>query len=265
MADGKILNHPDKETIIKKLCDGVSPNLVLKWLQEKYPEDKQYHITIATLSNFRKDYLNLNREAVRILKKERQKRELNLPYNPNISAFIERTNESEEEHALRVKNTLFQSATYRDKLKEITDAHIDAPKLIKELHTLLNSRIEVYYNEVASKEKMDVKEDRMFLDYIRLATEVAKDFKKVWSDYNSQPDEGTINLNVVHEQVGIIREVVKDLLAEFSPELALEFMDKLNAKLSNLKYEVRSPPDIKERVERLNQRIKDIQEKSGGN
>jgi len=83
MADGKILNHPDREEIIQKLVAGFSPNKVHDWLNEKYSaeEDRNNRITIKAISDFRSRYLNLNREAVRILKKERQKKELGLPHN----------------------------------------------------------------------------------------------------------------------------------------------------------------------------------------
>lgn len=266
MSESKILNHPDREEIIQKLLAGVSPNKIHDWLNEKYTseEEKQHHITVKTISDFRKNYLNLDREAVRLLKKERQRKELGLPYNTNAGAFIEKTDEGEEERALRVKNTLFNSPTYREKLKEITDAHLDAPRLMKELHLLLQSRIEVYYNEIASATTIGdtLKADKMFADYVRLATDVLKDSKKIWDDYNSEPDEGTVDLNVVHEMVGYVRQTVEDMFAELGPELALEFMDRLNKRMMNLKYEIPKPPDILERVEKLNKQIKTMQRQS---
>jgi hypothetical protein len=125
MADSKILNHPDREEIIQKLLGGISPNNVCKWLEEKYPDEKQHHITVSTINIFRKNYLNLNREAVRSLKKERQKKELGLPHNSNLGSFIEKPGESDEEHSLRVKEVLLQSPTYREKLKsKIGRAHV---------------------------------------------------------------------------------------------------------------------------------------------
>ncbi len=260
MADGKILNHPDREEIIQKLLSGVSPNKVHDWLNEKYTseEEKQHHITVKAISDFRKNHLNLDREAARLLKKERQKKELGLPYNANASAFIEKIDEDEEGRALRVKDTLLNSPTYREKLKDITDAHLDAPRLIKEMQMLLQSRIETYYNAIASAPSVGdtLKADKMFVDYVRLATDVLKDSKKVWDDYNTTPDEGTVDLNVVHEMVGFVRQTVEDMFAEIGPDLALEFMDRLNKRMTNLKYEIPKPPDILERVEKLNEQIR---------
>ena len=264
MSDSKILNHPDREEIIQKLLQGVSPNKVHDWLNEKYTEeaDKQHHITVKTISDFRKKYLNLNRDAVRLLKKERQKKELGLPHNANAGSFIEKPGESEEEHALRVKQTLLQVQTYRDKLKDATDAALDGPRLIRQLVALLESRLEVYFNEIASASTAGetLKTDKMFAEYVNLMKDLIKDAKKIEEDYNAQPDEGVVQLNVVHEQVGMIRDIVKELLAEFAPELALEFMDRLNKRMTAAKYEPPRPPDILEKVEKLNQKIKEIQE-----
>src|ERR1035437_10296456 len=113
--DSKILNHPDREEIIQRLLNGMSPTVVHKWLLSKYPDEKQNHITVAAINKFRIRYLDINKEAARFLKKERQKQALGLPSNPNLSAFVERPFENEKAHAIRVKDTLLNSPTYRDK------------------------------------------------------------------------------------------------------------------------------------------------------
>jgi len=265
MADGKILNHPDREEIIQRLVSGLSPNKVNDWLNEKYAteENKHLRITVKTISDFRSKYLNLNREAVRILKQERKKKELGLQYNANAGSFLERTGETEEEHDLRVKETLLSSPTYREKLKEITEATLDGPRLIKELVALIQSRIEKYFNEVASGQQT-LKEDKVLIEMISLMKDLVKDAKKIDDDYNAQPDGGQVQLNVVHEQVGMIRDAVKETLQEVAPELALECMERLNRKISNLKYEPPKTPDILAHVERLNQRIKEMREGDDG-
>jgi len=163
---------------------------------------------------------------------------------------------------LRVKETLLQSPTYREKLKDITEATLDGPRLIKELVTLIQSRLEVYFNAIASGTSVGdtIRSDKQFAEYVSLMKDLVKDAKKIDDDYNSQPDSGQVNLNIVHEQVGMIRDTVKDLLNEFAPELALEFMDRLNKRMSGLKYEPPRAPDILEHVEKLNRRIKEMQE-----
>lgn len=262
MADNKILNHADREEIIQKLLDGVSPEKINKWLISKYPDDKSKHITSITVGKFRKEYLNIDQEAARIIKRERQLQNASLPHNPNALSFPDKPDESEEAYSLRVKDTLLSSPNYRDRLKGVVDAHLDAPRLMKELHALLEARIEVYFNEVAGNPKVaDVlKADKMFLEFVALAKDLIGDFKKIENEYNAVPDEGTIDLNVVQEQIGIVRDVVKELLTELDPNLALEFMDKLNTRLSATKYQAYHPPNVLERVDRLSSQINQIKE-----
>jgi len=264
---GKILNHPDREEIIQKLVTGLSPNKISDWLEEKYPadEDKRFRLTAKALSDFRTRHLQISRDAARYLKQERKKKELGLPHNANAGSFLDKDGETEEEHELRVKETLLQSPTYREKLKDITEATLDGPRLIKELVTLIQSRLEVYFNEIASGSAIGetIKADKQFAEYVSLMKDLVKDAKKIEDDYNAQPDQGHVQLNIVHEQVGIIRDTVKDLLNEFDPNLALEFMDRLNRRMTTLKYEPPKEPDILEHVERLNRQIKKIKNDAG--
>lgn len=260
----KILNHPDKDHIIKELLNGVSPNVLADWLTERYPnpEDKKYHISYKTISQFRKDFLDLDRTAIRLLKKEKKKKEIELLYNPNAQELPNISGEGDEAHMARVKNALMQSQTYRDRLKEITDAHIDGPRLMKELLSLLNARLETYYNEIASSATIEqaLKADKMFAEYIKLANDIIKDSKKVWDEYNEQPDEGNIDLDVVHQMIGMVRDAVKEVLDEIDPIIAMECMSKLNKKFATLKFQIPKAPNALEHIDKINKRIKQIQE-----
>ena len=53
----KILNHPDKEEIIKRLGEGESVRAVEKWLKKKYPANKKLWISTVSIQNFRKKNL----------------------------------------------------------------------------------------------------------------------------------------------------------------------------------------------------------------
>jgi hypothetical protein len=267
MVEAKILNHIDREEIISKLLAGMSPNEIRIWLVAKYPDekDKDQLISVSSISDFRKNYLNLSREATRLIKKEQKKKEMHLPHNANVTAFIDRADDNDEVRVLRARDTLLNSPAYRDKLKEVADAQLDAPRLMKELLTLLQSRIEVYYNEIASATTIGdtLKADKMFAEYVKLASDVLKDSKKVWDDYNAQPDEGTIDLDIVHQMVGVVRDVVKDSMNDLAPEIALEFMDRLNKRLTTLDYHMPKPKQqILEQVGEINKKILEIRKQA---
>ena len=60
----KVLKHPDKEEIIKKLLNGESLKDVERWLSKKYPRKKRLHISYMTLQKFRKENLNIEGEIL---------------------------------------------------------------------------------------------------------------------------------------------------------------------------------------------------------
>ena len=262
----KILNSPLREEIIAKLIAGISPNKVHEWIKIQYPNDPSQHITVATLSSFRKNYLNIDRDAARVIKEERKKKKLGLPHNENVGSFMEKPGEdtTSKSYVMKVRENLLQSPTYKERLREIADAQLDAPRKMMELHKLLESRIEVYYNTVSSNPTPEetLKADKMLVDFMRLATDVLKDSKKVWNDYNAQPDEGTVDLNVVNEQIDLVRETVVDMFKELDPAMALEFVDRLNKKIAALEYKPVRAPEVLNRVEKLTQQIEEIKERS---
>ena len=67
----KILNHPDKEEVIKKLLEGDSVKEVERWLKEKYPRTRRLHISYMTLQKFRGEHLNLKGEVLDDIKNRR--------------------------------------------------------------------------------------------------------------------------------------------------------------------------------------------------
>ena len=40
----------------------------------------------------------------------------------------------------------------------------------------------------------------------------------------------------MNEQISVIRDVIRGIIEEFDPDLAMVFMEKLNASLNNLDY-----------------------------
>ena len=59
----KVVKHPDREVIIKKLLDGESVKNVDIWLKSKYPKQTRYHISYVTLQKFRKE--NLDKHVIK--------------------------------------------------------------------------------------------------------------------------------------------------------------------------------------------------------
>jgi len=208
----KVLNHPDKEELIKKLLEGESVKGVESWLKDKYPRKKRMHISYMTLQKFRTEHLNLKGEVLDDIKNRR----------------VEVSKEaSEAEARMIVKN----SSAYRQKIEEIASGELDVTRRLLEMDSLVNSRIEYYYNVLQTGGT--IKEDKIFLEYINTMKSLMQDWKKYIEGVADHKIEHNININVINEQARILRESVMEILHQMDPDLIPVFMDALNRRMNS--------------------------------
>lgn len=208
----KILNHPDKETLIKKLLEGESVKGVEAWLKDKYPRKKRMHISYMTLQKFRTEHLNLRGEVLEDIK------------NKRVEVSKE---ESEAEARMIIKN----SSAYQQKIEEIASGELDVTRRLLEMDSLVNSRIEYYYNLLQTGGS--IKEDKIFLEYINTMKSLMQDWKKYIEGVADQKIEHNININVINEQARILKESVMEILYQMDPELVPVFVNSLNKKMNH--------------------------------
>src|SRR6056300_1002135 len=153
----KIMNHPDKDEIIKRMLDGESVRSIESWLKEKYPNKKRNHISYPTLQIFRQENLNIRGEVLEDIKEIKQAKD-----------------EAEKERILEEK--VKKSNAYKEKLEEIVSQEIDVNKRLLEMEALVNSRIEFYFNILNSGGT--IREDKIFIEYINILRGLMSDWKK---------------------------------------------------------------------------------------
>lgn len=214
----KILNHPDKDEIVKKLVEGESVRSIEEWLKKKHSDSKK-HVTYITLHKFRKDYLNIQGEYLSDIQEIRKAKD---------------SADKEEERQEIIKN----SSPYREKLEEIVDAEIDVTRRLLEMEALINSRLEYYFNVLQSGGTL--REDKIFMEYINILRGVMSDWKKFIEGHTDNKVEHNVNVNVMMQQVTIIKNVVSDVLLEMDSEKIPVFIDKLNQKMGLVDYEKES-------------------------
>jgi len=211
-SGNKVVRHPKKEEIIKKLLDGESLRSIEDWLKRTYPKNKKMHISYMTLHKFRQEHLNIKEEVLDHIKQKRAKEELE-----------------------ETKEIIRASSAYQEKLEEIVDSEIDVTRRLLELETLISGRIEYYYNLLAAGGSL--KDDKVFLEYVNAMRALLQDWKKFIEGYADKKVEHNININVVHQQISIMKGVVCDVLNEMDPTLVSIFVDKLNNNLNNVAYD----------------------------
>jgi cysteinyl-tRNA synthetase len=214
-ANNKILRHPDKEFIVEKLTSGVSIREMSEIMKKKYPKTPKYHISPATIQEFRKNYLKVSDETLDAIKQDAQKKE--------------------NETAIEKKRAKIQSSTaYQQKLEEAMNDEIDVTKKLVQLEKLISSRIEYFFNSL--DQGGSTREDRVMLEYMKQMQEVLRDWKKFVEGVADKTVEHNININVVNEQVNVLKGVVYEVLREMDPALIPVFIEKLNARLSQTHY-----------------------------
>lgn len=209
----KVLNHPDKEDVIRKLLEGDSVKEVERWLRDKYPRTKRLHISYMTLQKFRAEHLNLKGNVLDDIKNKRTE--------------VDRAATDAE-----TKMIVAASSSYQQKIDEIADSELDVTRRLLEMDRLVNSRIEHYFNLL--QQGGTIREDKVFLEYINTMKSLMQDWKKYIEGFADKKIEHNININVVSEQARVLKEAVLDVLQEMDPGLITMFVDRLETKTMQL-------------------------------
>jgi hypothetical protein len=205
----KVLNHPDKEDLISKLLEGDSVKEVERWLREKYPRTKRLHVSYMTLQKFRAEHLNLKGEVLGDIKNRR-------------------TEVDKEAVEAETRMVIQNSSAYQRKIEEIADGNLDVSKRLLEMDSLINSRLEFYYNLLQNGGTL--REDKIFIEYINTMKGLMQDWKKYVEGVADKKIEHNININVVNEQAKVLKETVIDVLSEISPDLITVFVERLEVR-----------------------------------
>ena len=216
MEQNKIIRHPDKEEIIKMLLNGDSVKQIEAWLKKKYPRSKRHHISYMTLQKFRAEHLNIKGDLLEDLKTKKKSDEL-------ISVNAD------------VKLAVASSSEYQKKIDEIVSNEMDVARKLLEMEKLISARLEFYFNAVAKGGS--IHNDRVFIEYLNTMRTVMQDWKKYVEGFADKKVEHNVNVNVINDQLKVVKEVVLEILKDMDPSLVLIFMDRLNKKMSGLKYD----------------------------
>lgn len=216
MSDqNKVFKHPEKEEIIKKLLNGESVKNLEAWLKKKHPKKRGLWISYATLQKFRKEHLHLDGEVLDNIKAARKEQDLT-------------------SRDLEARAIIASSSAYQQKLNEIVSTELDANRKILEMMTLVSSRLEYYFNMLNSGGS--IREDKMFIELLNTQRGLVQDWKKYVDGVADKKIEHNINLNVVNEQVTVLKNIVFEVLQEMDPKFVPLFIEKINSRLSDMNY-----------------------------
>lgn len=212
--NNKVLAHPKKEEIIKRLIDGDTTREIAEWLRIEHPGEDQSHLRISfsSLSQFKREFLDIQ---------------------GTVASEVEKVRKAKKEEVVtqEVKST----TAYQRKLNEIVDNELDVKRELVKIFMLLESRLEKVYDMLEKFDYPNTREERLLISYIETAIKVLESHKKYVEGYSETTNQN-ININIMNDQVSVMRDAVREALNEASPDVAIKFMGALNTRLNALNY-----------------------------
>lgn len=240
----KILKHPDREEIIRRLNEGESVRAVEGWLKKLYPRSPHYRLSGPTIQNFRKEYLNLDGQVLKDIQENGK----------------EQKKQIEEQ---LVQRQLEQTNAYQDKINKIANNHLDVSARLIQLDSIVGDRIEHYYNLIKTGDDVPAKADQELRKYIEQQILLLGQYKKLVEGMADKTIDYNINVNILSDQINVIRDAVRELIAEeLGVDGAVSFMDKLQKRLKQTSYKYRVPEEV-ETVDLEEVRLPEFQLPSG--
>lgn len=160
--------------------------------------------------------------------------------------------------------------TYKEKIGEVKDnMTLDIPRKIAQLDKLMNSRMEHYFNSINDpgiNNNADTirANDKVFIEYLKQQRELFQDYKKFVEGVSQEGAEASVQLEIVQEQVSIIRETIRELLEQIDPNIAINFLDQLNIKLNAIEYR-KEAPNFPQQSKKMDKKIQEMEYKISTN
>jgi hypothetical protein len=235
MAFEKVLNHPDKNVIIRMLLQGRGVRYVSYFLMEKYPKNKELHITFKTLQAFRRDKLNIEGAALEAIKEAAEDKRVEREHVAKGKEKVKKKAKEKVKKAVAKENLVLKSPAYKEKIKEAISYHVDLQQELRELMVLIKSRAEDLFDR-AKDGNLSINEEANLQRYFQAWTTTIERWAKYIEKIADRTIETNVNINVIEDQMALIREAIRETLSEFEPEIAIKFLDRLNTKMALLSY-----------------------------
>lgn len=227
MDFSSILSHPDHEEIISKLVTGDTPKNINQWLRLKYPnkEQKHLHISAKALQDYADKHINLMDQVKNDL-------------------LAEKNNEKIDK---KLADSLVNNKTYKQRLAELVDQEIDIKKTIAELVLMIRERVEQVF-DIIQQDPGKAKVDYVLIKWFELLLNAVEKFDKIHNNAPDQIIQHNITVQAVEQHTDLIKEAIRETLAQMDPESSLLFMEIFSRKLNSLKGPENNVPSMEQRM-----------------
>lgn len=214
----KIIDHPEKETIISKLVSGDSSKLVSKYLKDKYPGPDENHLRIpaTTLQEFLDTYAD---------------------HHGYVKKIVQRDADSKLDK--KIHESLLDNRAWKERVLDGVNKEIDYIERLNNVITILETRAEQIFDMIQGDPEDTRKADYIFTKYMELLMAALEKADKIKNDRPDIRVEHTYTVQMVEQQSVAFQEAIRRVLERLGPEYMSLFMDLLNEEMQRL-----NPKDI---------------------
>lgn len=241
-----ILQHPDKDELISKLLQGISPEDIHKNLQIRYQDiDKKLIIPIKTLENFKKNSLNIYKTIQDDLRK--------------TSTALVRSDAD-------LQLTLQNNPTYHQTLEKLANNELDIKTILATMIMATETRVAQIFDQIQSDpDNVNTRTERLFNEYLdRLQSAIEK-----WQKYIIQSPDQIVQHNVsiqhIDSQMAVFHNAITRVLSQMDVESSLLFMSLYKEEMEKLEVPVEQQitpveerlAEVKSIHDQINQKLSD--------
>lgn len=208
----KILDHPEKTTIISKLVSGVDPKVVSNYLKDKYPKPDESHLRIP--STVLKEFVDTYGD-----------------HSGHVKKIIQRDADSKIDK--RIAESLMDTRAWRERVVEGVKKEVNYLDKLDHVLTILETRAEQIFDMIQSDPE-NTRTDYVFTKYLELLMLAIEKADKIKNDRPDVKIEHTYTVQMVEQHSIAFQNAIKRMLERLGPEYASVFMSLLNEELSKL-------------------------------
>jgi hypothetical protein len=209
----KLLEHPEKQSIISKLVGGESAKNISTYLKDTYPKPDQAHLRLPAtmLQEFLDTYADHHGYVKKVLQND-------------VDSKLDK----------RIAESLLNNKEWKQRLEEARDKQIDFKERLSNLLVIIEARTEQLFDLIQSNPE-STKTDYVFTKYLEILMQVIEKGDKLFNDKPDVRIEHTYTVQMVEQHTVVIQEVIRRVLERIgSPELAYKFMDMMREEMLKL-------------------------------
>jgi len=229
-----MLSHPDRDEIISKLLLGFPLSDINEWLSVKYDKEQKYVFSEKSLEIFKDEYLDIYTQI-----------------KEDIIKLYEKQNTPDQE----IKEVIKSNSDYQDKLTEYLNQEIDIHTRLKRMIFNIQYRAEQVFDTIQENPR-NTKMDRTLIEWFNTLSDVFEKYDKIINKPQEQilqQQNNNINIQILDQHIGVVYEIIKEILAKLDYNTSMLFIDLFNEKIKKIKSTPINILPVEERLEQVKQ------------